>query len=485
MPFTATLSAAVMYRVDIFYHADNNFGFRYPSSSGQLKFTVRHFASGTTLREEFPANLFVPRNTPTTTCFRNFLSNNGLKNVYMLSFTPTIAIPAAASNGFLEFQFPSTSLADRTRLSYSPSLGATTYSGQAVTCQAAWATRCTVEYGGTGVASKYDISRYATVKVVLSSALTAGVNYRIDIYGIDNPTAANVLNEVRMVAGTTSPLDILQFFDDQFQLYTVTPAAATAISATLPTLSTTIQNGLAAATLSIAVTPSTTLSANTEHIRLTYNSDMYSASIAATANLNAYNVNAGLSFFYNTVDRPTLTSPTISVSNLIAPASAETFVSQFKADLIEQKVIAYTITYGAGINTFNAIVWQSATIPAPYNSVNTNTKSSFVINLQLSKILSKSGSIELILNNMASVDSPCNEASSIIGKNFKCEAVSTTRLRISGFSRNVAVGETISINFRALTSASTSGTVCATAFNDYPAVPTAQTKPVQLSSCVL
>ena len=484
MPFTATLSAAVMYRLDIFYHADNNFGFRYPSSSGQLKFTVRHFASGTTLREEFPANLFVPRNTPTTTCFRNFLSNNGLKNVYMLSFTPTVAIPAAASNGFLEFQFPSTSLADRTKLSYSPSLGATTYSGQAVTCQAAWATRCTVEYGGTGVAAKYDISRYATIKVVLSSALAAGTNYRIDIYGIDNPTAANVLNEVRMVAGTTSPLDILQFFDDQYQLYTVTPAAATAISATLPTLSTTIQNGLAAATLPITVTPSTTLSANTEHIRLTYNSDMYSASIAATANLNAYNVNAGLSFFYNTVDRPTLTSPTITVSNLIAPASAETFVSQFKADLIEQKVIAYTITYGAGANIFNAIAWQSATIPAPYNSVNTNTKSSFVINLQLSKILSKSGSIELYLNNMASVDSPCNEASSIIGKDFKCEAVSATKLRISGFSRNLAVGETISINFRALTSASTAGQVCATAFNDYPAVPTAQTKPVQLQSCV-
>lgn len=491
MPNTATLSAANLYRLDIFYYADNNFGFRYPSSSGQLAFTVRHFASGTTLREEFPAALLVPRSAPTSTCFRNFASNVALKNVYMMTFSPSVTIPASGSNGFLEFRFPSTSLYDWTKLSYGPTLGATTYSGQAVTCKgfttspktaAAFITRCTIEYGGAGLASRNDISRYATIKVVLASALSAGTTYEIDIYGIDNPASANILNEVQLVAGTTSPVDILQVYQDAYQLYTVTPAAATAVSANLPTFSTsTIQNSVAGYSLSLTTIPTTSLAADTDHIRLTYNTDMYTSSISATTSLESFNVNPGLSFFYNQAAKSPATSMT--VSNMIAPADAETFVSSFKADLIKQKVIAVTITYGAGANTFNAVAWTSVNIPAPYNSVNTNSKSSFIINLQLSKILSKTGSIELTLTNMASVDSPCNEASSIIGKNFKCETVSATKLRISGLSRDLLVGETISINFRATTSSSTSGQVCAAAFNDYPAVPTAQVEPVQLSNC--
>ena len=103
--------------------------------------------------------------------------------------------------------------------------------------------------------------------------------------------------------------------------------------------------------------------------------------------------------------------------------------------------------------------------------------------MTFSKIMSKSGSIELNFNNMAGVDANCNEQTTLIGPLMKCEQVTATSLRISGFQRDIQVGEIITINFRATSSSATTGQVCARAFNDYPAVPTAQVAPVQLQVC--
>lgn len=131
------------------------------------------------------------------------------------------------------------------------------------------------------------------------------------------------------------------------------------------------------------------------------------------------------------------------------------------------------IPYSVGANTFVAIAHTSVTIGASFKTIKGNDKAPGQVTITFSKIMSMSGSIELSFNNMASVDANCNEQTTLIGPNMKCEQVTATSVRISGFQRDILVGEVITINFRATSSGATTGQVCSRAFNDYPAPPTA------------
>lgn len=83
---------------------------------------------------------------------------------------------------------------------------------------------------------------------------------------------------------------------------------------------------------------------------------------------------------------------------------------------------------------------------------------------------------------MASIDPLCQEATSVLGNDFKCLAVSPTKVRISGYP-TLPAGTNFKINLRALASAATTGRVCATAFDDNPTIPAAPVAPVQLEVC--
>ena len=72
---------------------------------------------------------------------------------------------------------------------------------------------------------------------------------------------------------------------------------------------------------------------------------------------------------------------------------------------------------------------------------------------------------------MSSIQSSCNELTTVLGNKYKCEVVSGTKIRLSGFPE-LAIGTLIKINVRATASALTTGQICATAWEDTPAVPT-------------
>ena len=493
MPKNTVLSNTAVYRLDIFYYSEQQFGFTYPSLAKDVQFTAK-LVAGATIKDEFVTNFQPTRLVPTATCFRNFLSNTALKNVFMLSFIPSMTIPAA---GFLEFQFPNTVINQGVAAaSFSRLLGYTTYNNQAVKCRvftvsgttkteitASAVSSCLIDFGGNNNAH-----RYGTVVPKLTAALTSGTTYQFDIYGIDNPTTTNILTPVRVIAGTGATRDYYQIYTDVYHLYTTTPTAAVVETAqNLPTLSPTQIQSLTNVNLPINTALSTLVSADINHIRLVYNYDMMNklaTPLTSAANFETFSVDAltyGLAYFYTNTAQTT--NFVLAVQNMRTPASAQTFVSSFQAQIIQQKVIKSTINYNTGTNTFVAIPWTSLTVPVSLQTVKSNDKSPLIAEMTFSKILSKAGSIELYVKNMASVDNTCNEATTLIGASFKCQAVSATTLRISGFSRDIQVGELIRINFRGTTSSLTTGQVCAKAFNDNPAVPTAQSQQVQLETC--
>lgn len=486
MPQTQTLSNTKIYRLDIFYVGEQSFGFRYPGAANAVDFTVRLLTSAAAVKENFVTTLEVYRDAPTSTCFRNFASNVGLKNVFMMRLKPSIAIPAG---GFLDFQFPNTVVSQgAAQSSFSKTLGLTEYNAQAVECygftvtagtKSAWGgvTRCEVDYGGDN-----SLDRTATVKVILSATMATTTEYQIDIYSINNPITTDVLSYVRMVAGTGTTRDYYQVYTDSFHLYTVTKAAITEPAQTLPTITpATIQ---LPTSFNLPITTATSgavsLAQDINHIRLTYNWDMNNAGMAATG-FETFDVIPGLAYYYNKAAKTT--SFNLPLTGMLTPDSGETFVPTFKAQIIKQKVVSNEISYTVGGNAFAAIQYTSVTVPSPYNLVKSNDKSAAVVQLTLSKILSKTGSISLYTKNMVGLDPTCSESTSAIGNGFSCTAVSATELRISGLAANLPVGTVIGIQFRLTTSSLTTGQVCARAFNDNPTIPTAATETVQLETC--
>ena len=218
---------------------------------------------------------------------------------------------------------------------------------------------CVVDYGGYN-----NIHRFATVKPLLTASLNTGTNYQFDIYGISNPATTNILSQVRMIAGTGATRDYYQIYNDAYQLFTVTPAVAKVETAlTLPTITPTIIQSLTNINLNINTSPSVTLSQYVSHIRLVYNLNMrntLATPVLSATNFDAFDIKdspTGLAYFYSTTTQTT--NFALATSNFMTPSSAETFVSTFQSQIITQKVISNTITYGNGVNTFVAIVWNS------------------------------------------------------------------------------------------------------------------------------
>jgi hypothetical protein len=494
MPRSTLLVNTKVYRLDIFYVSEQNFGFVYPSTSNDIIMTSRLTNSGIT-KDEFVATFTPYKAVPTATCFRNFVSNTALKNVFMFRFNPSMTIP---SGGFVEFKFPGSVVSQGVvSASFDKLIGLSVYNNQAIQCKAytvagttktdvtaSLITSCVVDYGGTG-----NIHRYATVKPILAAALNAGTVYQFDFFGINNPTTTDVLSHVRMFAGTGATRDYYQVFNDAYHLYTVTPAAAIVeASPALPAITPTTIQSLTNINLNINTAAATAITQDIVHIRLLYNLNMRNTQttpVLSATNFETFDVTDatyGLAYFYTKTTQNT--NFVLATSNFKTPTSAEPFVSAFQAQIVSRKVVAKTITYSNGANTFVAPPWTSVTVPPTFKTVRANDKAPMQASLTFSKILSKTGSVELYLKNMASLDNTCNEVTTIIGLTFKCEAVSTTALRISGLSRDIQVGETITINFRATSAtAAPAGQVCARAFNDYPAVPTAQIMPVQTEVC--
>jgi hypothetical protein len=496
MPKSTLLVNTNVYRLDIFYAYDQFFGFAYPGTSTDIAFTVR-LQNGATIKDEFVSTLQLAKGVPTATCFRNFVSNTALKNVFTFRFNPSATITAAT--GTVEFQFPGTVVSQGTVYSaFNRNLGMSIYNNQAVQCKAftvagstktdvtsSLITKCVVDYGGDS-----NIHRYAKVKPILASSLNAGTVYQFDIYGIDNPTVTDIMSQVRMVAAENPSAGVYNYMIsyDGFQLYTVTPTAATTeTTVAMPAIAPTTIQSLTNIALNVNTAASISIPQDIAHVRLVYNLKMRNT--LTTPKLSATNFETfdvtdatyGLAYFYTQVT--TATNFVLSTSNFLTPTSAEPFVSSFQAQIIAQKVVKKIVPYSS-TTTFVAPPWTSVTVPVAYKTVKANDKTVMQVDLTFSKILTKTGSIELYLKNMASIDPTCNELTTIVGANFKCEVVSGTTLRISGFSRDVQVAEKITLNFRVTTSAAApAGQVCATAFNDYPAVPTAQTMPVQTEVC--
>lgn len=211
-----------------------------------------------------------------------------------------------------------------------------------------------------------------------------------------------------------------------------------------------------------------------------YNLDMYNPLMSATQ-FETFDIETGLALFYSQSTKTT--NFNLQLSNMMTPSSAKpVFTSQFQVDLIKDKVITRRIAYNPGANTFVARAWTTLDVVPITINARANDKSTHTLNLVLSKILKKTGSIEIEVKNMAALDTDCKEVTAVLGATYTCKTVSATKLRITSIV-DLAAGTNIQIDLRATASALTTGQICATAWEDSPAIPTAQTDAVQLELC--
>jgi hypothetical protein len=476
-----------LYRLDIFQLSEASFGYQYPASPTDYELELSLLTNAAAVREKFITEWRVPQAGPTATCFRNMLSNNGYKNVFLMRFNPAVTIP---SSGFLEFHFPTTVINNgATTAAFDRILGLPQFNAQAILCKAytvvgvtktVWAgvTRCVVDYGGFN-----QIHRAAVVRVVLNANMNAGTTYQIDILGINNPASANVNTHVVMYSGATAVKSYLNVHFDQTHLYTTNPAIITEAAQTLPVIAPNIIQSLTSFNLNVNTAAPLSLETEIDHLRLAYNPDMTNkiAPGFSATNFESFDVEPGLGFLYQKTTKTT--NFVLNLLNLLTPASAQPFVSAFSVQVIDQKVIKSDIPYSTGASTFVAIPYTTAVIPPAAKTISASAPFSTRIDLTLSKILSKTGSIDVYATNVASLDSTCSEASAVIGKGFVCQQVNPTTLRISGLANDLPVGTVISITVKGTASALTTGTLCSRAFNDNPVIPTGQVQPVQLQTC--
>jgi hypothetical protein len=476
-----------VYKLDIFQVSEISFGYQYPSSPTDYQMEVSLLTNTFAFRERFITNWRVAQSGPTATCFRNMLSNNGYKNVFLMRFNPAITIP---SSGFLEFHFPTTVInLGVVRPSFDRILGMTEFNAQAIKCRAytvvgvtktPWAgvTRCVVDYGGFN-----QIHRAAIVRVILNANMAAGTTYQVDIFGVDNPTLPNINSYAVMYSGATAVKSYLNVHFDETQVWTTNPAILTEAAQTLPVIAPNVIQSLTNFNLNVNTAAPLSLETEIDHLRIVYNPDMNNkiAPGFSATNFEAFDVLPGLGFLYQKTTKTT--NFVLNLFNMLTPASAKTFVSAFSVQVIDQKVIKSHVPYNTGTSTFVAIPYTTAVIPPIGKTISASSPFSTRIDLTLSKILSKTGSINIFTNNIASLDPICSEASAVIGKGFVCQQVSPTMLRVSGLANDLPVGTVISITLKGTASALTTGTLCSTAFNDNPTIPTAQVEPVQLQTC--
>jgi hypothetical protein len=157
MPESTTISSANVYRLEI-YHVDKfQVGIKFPASRTAFNFNMQLVNNGGTTREEFVTDLLINEGSPTQSCFKNFVSNIGLKNVFMMRFNPSTTIPA---DGFVQVHFPTTVMNDEVMFpSFDKTLGTGLFNHESIKCQAftyaagvktAWGgvDKCKVVFGG-------------------------------------------------------------------------------------------------------------------------------------------------------------------------------------------------------------------------------------------------------------------------------------------------------------------------------------------------
>lgn len=104
MPKSTTLQNSKVYRLDIFRVAQNGIGVKMPTVANDFEFNVKLVNSAGTTKNEFVTSLRVTQALPAMSCFKNFVSNTGLKNVFMMRIEPTNTIPSGS--GFVHLHFP-------------------------------------------------------------------------------------------------------------------------------------------------------------------------------------------------------------------------------------------------------------------------------------------------------------------------------------------------------------------------------------------
>lgn len=488
MPESTTLVNSQVYRLEIYTVGESYSGLVFPSSVSAFNFDVKLVTSGGATREQFVTDLIVNNGAPAMSCFKNFLSNTGLKNVFMMRFEPQMAIPSAT--GFVELHFPTTVMNnDMMMPSFEKDLGTGLFNEESIKCQA-WTYAAGVKTAWGGVANcklifgggSNQLHRSAYIDLELTANMATGTTYVVDFYGIVNPALAEVLTELRLLAGEYIS-GIKSFTNVMFEhghIYTSTVTATVEGAQTLPGIApTTIQT---ATNFDLAVNTGTPILLNNQydHIRLIYNSDMYNPAIDAT-DFESFDIENGLAYFYTETDQTT--NFNLQLSDMNTPDSAKpVFLSDFKVQVIKNKVIVSEISYGPGGNSFVAEPWTTLNIVPPTENTRQNDKRTHTLNLVLSKKLKATGSIEIETRNMASVDPYCTEITSALGNDYTCVTVSPTILRISAI-KELPIGTNIQINMVATAAGVSTGEICATAWEDAPAVPTGQTDAVQLESC--
>lgn len=189
-------------------------------------------------------DLVFSQSRPAYSCFKNFLSNAGLKNAFMVRLRPAVAIPA--STGFVEVHFPTTVLNKMNVLSaFARDLGTGIFNQHAIKCKAwtisgttktAWGgiTNCILNFGG----GSNQLHRSAFIEMVPSITMATGTTYVVDFYGIVNPTQNEVLTELRVYAGHITA-GIKQYTNamlEQNHIYTSSPTITVETAQTLPAI---------------------------------------------------------------------------------------------------------------------------------------------------------------------------------------------------------------------------------------------------------
>ena len=216
--------------------------------------------------------------------------------------------------------------------------------------------------------------------------MDAGTDYVVDLYGISNPTQNQLKTGLTIIGGQTvsGNRSYTNVFFERGNLYTITTVPNTETNQNLPTITPTTIQTTTNFDLPVATAGGTLLTAHFDHIKLIYNQDMQNALVDSTADFEAFDVEAGLAFFYNEVTKGATFD--LELINMFTPTSSVTpFVSNFKVQLIKNKNILNEIDYDVNGNSFIPVVFPAFQVVAPTNIAILQATSPHLLSITLDK----------------------------------------------------------------------------------------------------
>lgn len=475
-PVISTLTLTKIFQVEISTYESANWGLRAPSVAGEFSFTFSLDNSSTSaVIETFKAPLRIPQSLPSHLSASVLLGNTVTKNLLFLHYSPSVNVPAGSLlwislstsvivSGVKTSSFPYNLDASLIHKKPIKCLGYTFVFGGSKTAQT-YIARCELNYG---IAN--NLNNPVGISVVLSSALSSGTNYQIDVYNLLNGATAGSFGSVGFEA--RSGTSILEQSYIPNVVYFADPAVTNDASVTIATQTLDVQVSMNV-NVPLNTAASVALERDYDGITLSIAPEIWTKNIAVSnSELFVHLTDLNLLSFY--VYSGISTNFVLGLTNFVSPFSATTLSYGFLAYIIKDHYIQRKITYTGNVVSQPVVLTSVSLNPS---SLLPNVRTVVEVSFQLSKATSATSVILFKLNAIDTIVPGCSETSSFFGSQYLCDITATDTIQISQINA-IPSGSTVSVKIAVSTAQAASQNLCVRVYDD-----SALSKAIMSSTC--